>query len=446
MKICIILLTLQIMITTNILLVSTSTVKTGSGAGHKLLLVSFDGFRWDYSQRTPDLEAFKYLRENGVVAEYMKPVFPSQTSPNHFSIATGLYTESHGVVHNCNYNISDGPPISSFYSALAVNEWWDNGGEPIWITAVNQGLRSGGYLFPGSFANISGVSATKKILETFATPSEESDWMKRIDETMEWFTKDGLDMIALYFEQPDVESHDKGPDSEVIAEIMMPLLNRTILYLLKKVEEYNLIDDLNIIITSDHGFTAIDTSVKGEDAISIARYVNQSYVDFQFSYGPLGLVEPIPGTAKYVKNKLQEGNQNMKVYLKEELPERFHYKNNDRITSIVILAEPGYDVYPIFPLFHINAGDHGYDNDLQDMRTSYFSIGPSFKKNYTVAGFENVHIYPLMCHLLGLAPAPNNGSLDVLLPTLRSKSGGNVCSNLFIVFASTLIGIVSRSI
>ena len=45
--------------------------------------------RWDYSQRTPDLEAFKYLRENGVVAEYMKPVFPSQTSPNHFSIATG---------------------------------------------------------------------------------------------------------------------------------------------------------------------------------------------------------------------------------------------------------------------------------------------------------------------------------------------------------------------
>ena len=62
---------------------------------------------------------------------------------------------------------------------------------------------------------------------------------------------------------------------------------------------------LLIFSNSDHGFTAIDTSVKGEDAISIARYVNQSYVDFQFSYGPLGLVEPIPGTAKYVKNKLQ---------------------------------------------------------------------------------------------------------------------------------------------
>ena len=46
-------------------------------------------YRWDYTSRAPDFEAFKYLKENGVKAEFLRSVFPTQTSPNHFSIATG---------------------------------------------------------------------------------------------------------------------------------------------------------------------------------------------------------------------------------------------------------------------------------------------------------------------------------------------------------------------
>ena len=50
----------------------------------------------------------------------------------------GQYVESHGVTHNCDYNISSGQVRSTFFTALENNDWWDNGAEPIWITAVNQ--------------------------------------------------------------------------------------------------------------------------------------------------------------------------------------------------------------------------------------------------------------------------------------------------------------------
>lgn len=58
--------------------------------------------------------------------------------------------ESHNVVHNCYYDYeNDQIAHGTFYSTLAINEWWDNGYENIWVTAAKQGLKSGGYLFPG---------------------------------------------------------------------------------------------------------------------------------------------------------------------------------------------------------------------------------------------------------------------------------------------------------
>lgn len=408
-----------------------TTVERQSSSKTKLLLISFDGFRWDYVDRRPDLKSFQYLRENGVKADYLKAAFPTQTSPNHMSIATGQYVESHGVTHNCDYNISAGEVRSNWYSTLLNNDWWDNGAEPIWTTAVNQGLQSGGILFPGTNSTYNGVAINDSILDEQDTPKDEAAWHNHIDIAMEWFVDRNYDMIALYFNEPDKTAHKKGPEDPIIADEMMPLLDRTITYLLESIESNGLKDILDVIITSDHGFETIDTSVKRNDpdAISLTTYVNQSYIDFQFAYGPLGLVQPKPGTEEYVAEKLREGNSiSMDVYLKKDIPDRYHYKNNDRITEIVVVAKPGYSVYQLFTGFHPNTGEHGYDNDLEHMRTSYYSIGPSFKKNYQIEGFENVHIYPLMCHLLGLEPHPNNGSLDVLRKTLV-EDGGNGASS-----------------
>ncbi|CAK8673883.1 unnamed protein product [Clavelina lepadiformis] len=388
----------------------------------KLLLVSLDGVRHDYFDRAPNLPAFKYLRQNGVQAKYMKGAFPTLTLPSHFTIATGLYPESHGVVHNLHYNVSSGVvPTWTYFDTYHENKWWDNGAEPIWITAVKQNLRSGGYLFPGSYLKTGKLQANLyngKYVEDNISLHNETIWHRRIDEVMNWFTKENLDMIAFYFDEPDLHGHKNGAESPIIRDVSLPLLSRTIMYLLKRVKETGLENDLNIIITSDHGHHSIDLSVTEENAISLEKHVDFNQIEYFFEYGPMGMMEPKPGYVQQVYEKLRDAHPQMKVYLKEDLPERWHYKRNSRIPSIVILANPGYELYRKYPGYHYQRSNHGYDNDHPSMRTIYYSIGPAFKKNHVIEGFESVDIYPLMCHLLGLKPAPNNGSLDILMDTL----------------------------
>lgn len=55
---------------------------------NKLLLISFDGFRWDYDQDvdTPNLDM---LVKEGVKAKYITPPMITMTSPSHFTTITG---------------------------------------------------------------------------------------------------------------------------------------------------------------------------------------------------------------------------------------------------------------------------------------------------------------------------------------------------------------------
>ena len=64
-----------------------------------VVLISFDGFRWDYVNRgiTPN---FDYIKDNGVSAASLQPCFPTKTFPNHLSIITGMYPENHGIISN----------------------------------------------------------------------------------------------------------------------------------------------------------------------------------------------------------------------------------------------------------------------------------------------------------------------------------------------------------
>ena len=53
-----------------------------------LLVISFDGYRHDYNEMYEAID-FNQFIDTGVKAKSLKPVFPTLTFPNHFSIATG---------------------------------------------------------------------------------------------------------------------------------------------------------------------------------------------------------------------------------------------------------------------------------------------------------------------------------------------------------------------
>ena len=70
-----------------------------NGPPHRVVLISLDGFRWDYLQR-PAARRLRELAARGVHAERLVPSFPSKTFPNHYTLVTGLYPENHGIAAN----------------------------------------------------------------------------------------------------------------------------------------------------------------------------------------------------------------------------------------------------------------------------------------------------------------------------------------------------------
>ena len=90
------------------------------------------------------------------------------------------------------------------------------------------------------------------------------------------------------------------------------------------------------------------------------------------------------------------------------------------MAPLVAVAEEGW-----LPTTHARRRDgrlpkgmHGYDPGAPTMRALFLAGGPSFRRGAVVPSFENVHLYPLMAALLGLRPAPGDGTLDSIPPML----------------------------
>ena len=195
---------------------------TGVTMGQKqpVLLISLDGFSWNYMSKanTPNLD---YIVKTGVKAKFLRSAFPTTTYPNHVTMVTGLYPESHGIIANYMYD----PVLKERFNIYNTDpKWWSTfGAEPLWITNQNQGGRSGVIHWPGYNVAFKGEYATLRV----KTPSFNIDlrnetgrvitYEKRIDVVMKWFSSDKPpNFVALYFEEPDEEGHRFGPNSKEI--------------------------------------------------------------------------------------------------------------------------------------------------------------------------------------------------------------------------------------
>ncbi|XP_030839461.1 ectonucleotide pyrophosphatase/phosphodiesterase family member 7-like [Strongylocentrotus purpuratus] len=130
----------------------------------KVILLLADGLRWD--SYGLDLTNLKEVERNGVKASWMNGVFISMSTPSMYSIATGLYPESHGAIHNLYFDPVTKNRTYSYPEALNITEWFDTGAEPVWVTAIMQGLHAGTILYPGGNVPIKGISPDKNIPST----------------------------------------------------------------------------------------------------------------------------------------------------------------------------------------------------------------------------------------------------------------------------------------
>ena len=67
----------------------------------------------------------------------------------------------------------------------------------------------------------------------------------------------------------------------------------------------------------------------------------------------------------------------------------------------------------------LHVAAHGYVPTTPDMGALFVAAGPSLRRHVLVAPFENVHVYDLLCRILRLTPATNDGSAGITRGFLR---------------------------
>ena len=370
-----------------------------------VLLVSMDGFRSDYLEIT-DTPNFDKMAKNGVQSEGLKPVFISKTFPNHYSIATGMYAESHGLIAN-SFFASDLDRHYSIRDRESVENGDFYGGEPIWVTAERQGVKTASYFWVGTEAAVAGVYPSISKRYDQKVPFDD-----RIDSVMTWFSlpiSHRPRLIMLYFHEPDWTGHEYGPSSaETVDQIQrMDGIMGTIM---EKAEKLSIADKLNVLVVSDHGMTELNQ----EHIIDLSAYTDFSDVTMDGAGPTVFLSSDSRERLTTVYNDLQQLH-NAQVYWKRDIPKRWHYRDHERIPEVMIVAKEGWTLMPMGHGPKMPRGDHGYDNELTSMQAIFVADGPAFKSGYSRKVFENIHIYPLLAHILGLEPyAEIDGDLDVV--------------------------------
>lgn len=364
----------------------------------KLLLVSFDGFRADYLQNYEFPHLQNFIKE-GVLIEHVKNVFITKTFPNHYSIVTGLYEESHGIVANSMFDTATKKYFSDFNDK---DPFWWNEAIPIWVTnQLQENRSSAAAMWPGSDVAIHNTTPSYFMKYNSSVSFEE-----RLNNITMWLNNSSppVTFATLYWEEPDASGHKYGPEDKENMSRVLKEVDDLIGDLVHRLKVVGLWENLNVIITSDHGMTQCSE----ERVINLDLCINHSdYTVIDLT--PVAAILPqINRTEVY--NKLKNCSHHMKVYLKEDIPPKFHYQHNDRIQPIILVADEGWTIVLNNSL--VKLGDHGYDNSLPSMHPFLAAHGPAFHKGYKQSTINVVDIYPMMCHILRLKPHPNNGTFS----------------------------------
>jgi alkaline phosphatase D len=366
-----------------------------------LVILSMDGFRWDYpdSIPTPNLDAFA---AGGVKAVSLRPSFPTKTFPNHYTMATGLYPDHHGIVLNSFFD-----PASGRYYSLrdreAVEDGYFYGGEPIWSTAEKQGVKAASYFWVGSEAPAGGVQPS-----IWKEYEHDFPYEQRMDSVIAWLQlpeEDRPRLIMWYMDEPDHSGHYYGPFSEETNRVIMYQDSLLGVYL-EKIAALPHADEINLIITSDHGMQASDP----DSTEYLEDYIKRSWVAEMQGYNPNFNIMAAEGCLDSLYVALS-GGKHFKVWRSGEVPERFHYGTNPRCLDLVVCADSAWRLKAYRDDRRGSLGDHGYDNRNTDMHAIFYASGPAFKKGHVHPTFNNVDLYPLMAHILGLVPAEVDGKI-----------------------------------
>jgi ectonucleotide pyrophosphatase/phosphodiesterase family protein 5 len=373
-----------------------------------VLLISLDGFRWDYIDKYKPAFLSEFAKESARLTS-LRPAFPTKTFPNHISIVTGSYPENHGIVANRfyapdlkkTYNIKDSKTVTNpdFYLR-----------KPLWVIAEEQDMRTASYFWPGSEAAITGIYPSH-----YKKYNHNASHQERIEGVLNWYklpSSERPQLITTYFHDIDSAGHRFGQDSpELIAAI-----NNVDDTIREMVNMVRLLDfEVNIVIVSDHGMV----DYPAENYEYLPTWLNDEYK--VVATNPIVLIYDEGKSTRTLAQTVAELNQQAKYYQcyqYQDIPTKFNASKTNRIGDIACLTDKDWS---IGFTGKTSKGNHGWSQfNTRDMDGIFYAKGPAFKEKVQLDTVENVNIMPLLAKILGVdITTPIDGKLDIMKPLLK---------------------------
>lgn len=359
-----------------------------------VILISIDGFRYDYAEKYNAVNIKSFSNE-GIKAASMIPSYPSLTFPNHYSIVTGMYPSHHGLVSNYFYDRKRNDSYSMKTGRTVKGGSW-YGGTPLWVLAEEQQMVTASFYWVGSEANIKGIYPTYYYSYNEAIPNT-----RRIEIIKDWLQlppEKRPHLITVYFPEVDHAGHQYGPDAVQTANAVK-IVDSAIGKLYDVVKSTGL--PVNFIIVSDHGMTKVDT----ENPLSLPKIIDTAKFIIPRGSELIMLYAKNKKDIRKTYKKLKLTENNFTVFRPKNMPANLHFSKNDDWHNHIgdILLVPTWPKTFSSSYRQPPAGAHGYNPYLvKDMHASFYAWGPAFKSNRTIPSFENVNVYPIITSILGL--------------------------------------------
>jgi len=359
------------------------------------VLISCDGFRWDYPRwyDTPFLDS---LAAEGAEGELV-PSFPSKTFPNHYTLVTGLRPEHHGIIANNFMDRATGVRFTLSNPKTKFDPHFYKG-EPLWLTAQRQGKHTAVFYWPGSDVPVSG-----RYPDIWHRYDEKPHmtFEQRADSVFAQLTSaQQPDLIMAYFEEPDGSGHSFGPqakETQAAVEAMDSLLGQ----LWHRITKAGLSDSVNLVVVSDHGMTWFTPSRQ----IPVGKYLKREWYKSVEGDLPANIYTEHPWQQDSIVKALSHV-PHLRVWRKADIPAWLHYQDDDNIGDVLVVPDEGY----LFTDAKCHDGGvHGFDPGYSDMHALFRTCGPDIKQNVDLGQFSNTAVYAIVCRLIGVEPAANDG-------------------------------------
>jgi len=373
-----------------------------------VLLVSIDGFRWDYIKKYQPNFLSNWVQDSAQL-EGLRPSFPTKTFPNHLSIITGSYPQRHGILANQFY----APDLKKHYSLknpdTVVNPDFYLI-DPLWVLAEQQGMRTSSYFWPGSEAAISGHTPSY-----YKKYDRHIPHAKRIEQIIQWYqlpAEQRPHFTTMYLNEVDAAGHDFGQDSPELTQAI-DKVDHTLELLFQELAKLSI--EVNIVIVSDHGMAQRNPL----DFEKMPSWLTQQF-DIQGG-GPIVHLYNTKGSKKSLREAtaaLNKVAKHYECYQYQDIPSELNASKSNRIGDIACLADKD---WAIGMHSHRPVGDHGWSQfHSTDMNGVFYAKGPAFKRSVMLPVTENIHIMPLLAKVLGVKVTHTiDGDEKILAPMLK---------------------------